>query len=82
MVCRSTYNLLRSIIAPAKPMEKTFEQLVEILSGYYSLKPTEVMQPFRFNSRKRKEGETIENYVAELRKLASTAIKGIRSIKC
>ena len=66
----STYNLLRSLIAPAKPTDKTFEQLVEVLSTHYSMKPTEIMQRFRFNSCKRQEGETIANYVAELRRLA------------
>ena len=66
----TTYNLLRSLIAPAKPTEKTFEQLVEVLATHYSPKPTEVMQRFRFNSRARKEGESIAEYVAELRRLA------------
>ena len=70
MVGRSTYNLLRSVIAAAKPTDKTFEQLVEVLSAHYSPKPTEVMQWFRFNSRKRQDSETIANYVAELRRLA------------
>ena len=66
----SSYTLLRSLIAPAKPAEKTFEQLVEVLEKHYSPKPTEVMQRFRFNSRSRKEGETVADYVAELRRLA------------
>ena len=70
VVGRSTYNLLRSLIAPQKPTEKTFDELVEVLTAHYSPKPTEVMQRFRFNCRKRQEGETVANYVAELRRLA------------
>ena len=67
---RSAYNLLRSLIAPAKPTDKTFGELVSMLTKHYSPKPTEVMQRFRFNSRVRRDGESIADYVAELRKLA------------
>lgn len=70
VVGRSDYNLLRSLIAPAKPIEKSFEELVEVLTAHYSPRPTEVMQRFRFNSRAKKEGESIADYVAALRKLA------------
>ena len=70
VVGRSSYTLLRNLIAPAKPADKTFKELVEVLSKYYSPQPTEVMQRFRFNSRSRKEGESITDYVTELRRLA------------
>ena len=70
VIGRSAYNLLRSLLAPTKPTEKTYEQLVEVLTKHYSPAPTEVMQRFRFNSRARKDGESIANYVAELRRLA------------
>ena len=70
VVGRSAYNLLRSLITPEKPTAKTYGQLVEVLTEHYSPKPTEVMQRFRFNSRSRKEGESVADYVAELRKLA------------
>ena len=69
IVERSSYNLLRSLVSPAKPTDKTFEQLVEVLTKHYSPKPTEVMQRFRFNSQAKREGESIANYVAELRSL-------------
>ena len=69
IVGRSSYNLLRSLVSPAKPTDKTFEQLVEVLTKHYSPKPTEVMQRFRFNSQAKREGESIANYVAELRSL-------------
>ncbi len=68
---RDAYNLLRSLIAPEKPSEKSFEELVAVLSEHYSPKPTEVMQRYRFNSRSMKEGESVADYVAaQLRKLA------------
>ncbi len=70
VVGRNAYNLLRSLLAPTKPTDKTFQELVKTLSTHYSPASTEVMQRFRFNSRARKDGETIADYVAELRKLA------------
>ena len=64
------YKLLRSLIAPTKPTDKTFEELVAVLTKHYSPQPSEVMQRFRFNSRSRKEGESVAAYVAELCRLA------------
>ena len=66
---RTSYTLLRSLIVPAKPAGKTFKELIEVLRKHYSPQPTEVMQRFRFNSHSRKEGESITEYVAELRRL-------------
>ncbi len=60
---------MRSLIAPTKPSAKTFEELVGVLTAHYSPRPTEVMERFRFNSRAKKEGESIADYVAALRKL-------------
>ena len=70
IVGRSTYNRLLSLIAPAKPTDKMCEELVKVLTVHYSPKPTEVMQCYRFNSGKKQEGETIVNYVTELKRLA------------
>ena len=56
LVGRSAYNLLLSLIAPAKPTDKTFGELVSVLTKHYSPKPTEVMQRFRFISRVRRDG--------------------------
>ena len=61
------YQLLRSLLAPTKPSDKTFEELV---AEHYSPEPLEVMQRFRFNSQSRKPGECIAAYVAELRRIA------------
>ena len=63
------YKLLRSLLAPAKPKEKTYDELVAKLTEHYSPTPSEVMQRFRFNSRVRKTGESVSAYVADLRRL-------------
>ena len=75
LVGPTTYKVLKSLTAPAKPKEKTFEQLVELLTKYFSPKPSEVMQSYRFFTRSRRPGETIAEYVAELRRLESNALQ-------
>lgn len=64
------YKLLRSLLSPVKPTDKTYEELVKKLTEHYSPIPSEVMQRFRFNSRSRKTGESVADYLAALRRLA------------
>ena len=42
---------------------------METLKNHYDPKPSEIMQRFHFNSRVRKTGESVTNYLAELRAL-------------
>ncbi len=66
----STYSLLRSFLCPEKPGDKTYNELVSVLKSHYNPKPSEIVQRFKLNSRTWKDGETVADYVAELKKLA------------
>ena len=66
----AAYKLARNLLSPVKPTEKTYEDIVAVLTKHYSPVPSEVMQRFRFNSRSRKAGETVAAFVAELPRLA------------
>ena len=66
----STFELLRSLIQPAKPMEKTYAQLVKQLADHYHPKPSEIVQRFKFNTRDREPSESVSAYVAALKALA------------
>ena len=55
------YRLLRSLISPSKPSEKSFAQIVEVLKDHYNPQPSEIMQRFHFHSRVRKSGEKSGN---------------------
>ena len=66
----SAYKLLRNLLAPAKPKDKTYTELVGILKEHYSPKPSETVQRFRFNSRFRQPEESVSTFVSELRSLA------------
>ncbi len=64
-----TYQLIRALVQPAKPGEKSFAQLVELLKEHFTPRPSEIVQRFKFHSRNRRHGESVAVYVAELRRL-------------
>ena len=61
---------LKSLLAPVKPADKMFDEIVVALTKHYSLPPSEVVQSNRFFSRVRQPGETVSASVAALRRLA------------
>ena len=69
MIWPGPYKLLRSLLTPDKPSDKTFEALTALLSKHYSPPPSEVIQCYRFNSCSWNAGESIAAYVADLRRL-------------
>ena len=50
----TTYELLRSMLAPNKPGEVAFNEMVKVLSDHYSPKPSEIVSRFKFYNRSRK----------------------------
>ena len=70
VVGEATYKLLRSVVAPAKPGDKTYEELVKLLSAHFNPPPSEIVQPFKFHSRVLEQGESVATFVSELRSLA------------
>ena len=66
----STYGLIRSLVAPNKPSEVAYNNIVDKVRAHHSLKPSQIVQRYHFNSRMQKPGESIACYVAELRRLS------------
>ena len=66
---KQTYALLRALIAPAKPGEKSYRELVASLTAHLAPKPLLIAERYRFHKRDQKEGETIREYVACLQKM-------------
>ena len=64
------YKLLSSLVAPAAPGEKAYEDLVQAMTDHHSPPPSEIVQRYRFHTRFRQQGETVATYVSELRALA------------
>ncbi|CAN8014165.1 unnamed protein product [Ixodes persulcatus] len=65
-----TYALLRDLVKPAKPQDKSLDEVLSVLGNHYCPKPSAVVQRFRFNSRARADGESVSNYVAALKNLS------------
>ena len=65
-----TYKILRSVVSPSKPGEKTYANLIDSLSQHYKPKPSEIVEQFKFRSRVRKPGESVATFVGELRALS------------
>ena len=67
---RETFGLLRALVAPQKPGEKTIKELTEALTAHLAPKPLVIAERFLFHKREQKEGESIKMYAASLQKLA------------
>ena len=63
------YKLLRTLVSPEKPGDKTYDELVAAMQQHHSPKPSPIVQRYRFNSRLRREGESVAQYLSELRAL-------------
>lgn len=67
---RETYNLLRNLLAPKKLAEQGLDELQKALKDHYEPQTVVVAERFHFYQRQQAAGESISDYVAELRKLA------------
>ena len=64
-----TYKLIRSLVAPADPKDKSYEELAKLVQDHYMPKPSAIVQRFKFNTRSQEPGENIAMFLAELRHL-------------
>lgn len=56
-----TFDILCDKLAPAKPAEKTYEQIRDILQAFYDPKPLEIVENYRFHLRKQAIPRTSRN---------------------
>lgn len=55
----TTYQLIRNLVAPAKPVDKSFSELVTLVKDHHTPPPSVTVQRFNFNSHSQKDGETV-----------------------
>ena len=55
----STYQLIRNLVAPDAPTDKTFAELVDIVKTHHQPPPSVTVQRFNFHSRSRRTGESV-----------------------
>ena len=63
------YALLRNLLSPAKPQEKSFAELTAELKKHFEPKKVIIAERFSFHRRNQTLDESIADYVDELRKL-------------
>ena len=61
------YKLLRGLLG-AEVTTKSFDDLVKTLKEHLQPAPNVIAERFKFNKRDRKQGESVNSYIAELRK--------------
>ena len=66
-----TVSTLMSLIAPDEPDTRTLAELLQLLTDHFKPTPKAIAERFRFMSRKQTSDESVAQYLAELRKLAS-----------
>lgn len=64
------YKLMCNLLAPDKPGDKSFNDLVTLLKQHYNPIPSEVAQRFKFNNRIQQQEESIAEFVQKLRGLS------------
>ena len=69
-VGEQTYNLVRSLSAPAKPGTKTFDQICEMLATHFEPQVNLTLQRYKFSSCNRKPEQTVTQFITELKDLS------------
>lgn len=72
----SIYKLMSSLCAPQKPGKLSYSELVILVTTHREPKPSVIVERFKFNSRAQSHGETVSNYLSELRRLADNCEYG------
>lgn len=66
------FKLLSSLLNPEKPNNKSYAELVDILSNHLCPEPNEVSEQHKFGAIQQKEMQSVADYIAELKKAATS----------
>ena len=69
VVGSETYSLIRNLLTPVKPSEKTFAEIVEILKTHLNPKPIVIAERYKFYQRTQHVGESLNCFLSEIRKM-------------
>ncbi|CAC5409230.1 unnamed protein product [Mytilus coruscus] len=61
---------MRNLSARKKPGEKTYDDIVKLVTDHQNPKPSSIVQRCKFNSRSRQPNESVSQFVAELRQIS------------
>ena len=63
------YSLLRNLLAPTKPADTEYADLVKVMKDHLKPKPIVIAERFKFHRRDQQDEENVAQYFAELRRL-------------
>ena len=72
-----TYKLIRNLTTLDGPTSRTYKDITKLVQEHYNPKPSTIVERFKFNSRNQQSGESISNYVANLRQMTEFCDFGI-----
>ena len=67
-----TFKLLANLVAPKSPGEVEYAEIHKVLKDRYKPKPIKIAERFHFYKRNQLTTESVAEYLAELRRLATT----------
>ena len=70
VVGQKTYGLIRDLLAPEKPADKVYTEIVAVMKQHLNPKPIVIAERYKFHQRVQKEEESVACYFASLHKLA------------
>ena len=66
LIGSKTYSLLRNVVSPTRPQEKSYKDLVEVPKAHYEPKHIVIAERFHFYRRAQARGESISEYITWL----------------
>ena len=75
------YRLIQSLVLPAKPGNKSFDELVKLMKEHQIPPPNPVLERFKFHTRSSQQGESMADFVASLRRISEHCLQKISLAK-
>ena len=69
LLCESgvaTYKLILSLMAPTKPSDMDYKDLLTKAKAYFAPTPSTIAQQYKLNTQVHQQGETVAAHIAEL----------------
>ena len=66
----STFQLLKSLIVPANPADKSLADLIGVLKAHFNPEPSEIVERYKFHSRVCRPAESVATFLSQLRALS------------
>lgn len=66
----ATYQLITRLLAPVKPKDASFDDISAAMQSHACPKPSAIVERTKFYNRYRRDGETVADFMAELRGIA------------